>query len=75
MSDTSPGNNNVDLKRKRTHNAFESFHLSVSISALEFFTGLIFNLYPAHADVCSGGAGATQAHSLTLIALQTNQDF
>ena len=57
MSYTSPENDNVDLQR--TQNAFESFHLLVSISALECFTGLIFNLYQAHTDVCSGGAGAT----------------
>ena len=69
-----PPNNNVYLER--TRNAIESFHLLVSIPSLEFFTGLIFNLYPAHTNVCSErGAGATQAHSLSLIALQTNQDF
>ena len=67
MSYKSPENDNVDLQR--TQNAFESFHLLVSISALKFLLAL-FSIYPQLIQMCAAGAGP-----LTLIALQTNQDF
>ena len=67
MSFTRAGNNNDDLQR--TQNAFESFHLLVSISALKFLLAL-FSIYTQLIQMCAAGAGP-----LTLIALQTNQDF
>ena len=53
MSYKSPENDNVDLQR--TQNAFESFHLLVSISALKFLLAL-FSIYTQLIQMCAAAA-------------------